>query len=87
MEDPNLSLPLFFPLTSTSEPLATYLTIPFNRKIKANFIYALRAEGTKSGDLPLAGENKSCEESSPFGWYFLRINGLPLLVVYIPLIL
>lgn len=82
-EDPNLSLSLFFLLTSTCDPLAAYLTIPFNQKINAYFIYAQRAEGTKSRDLPLPGENKSCMKPSPIGWYFLRINGLLLLDLHI----
>lgn len=47
MDDPNLSLPLFFLLISTHEPLAAYPRIPFSQKINANFTYALKPEKNK----------------------------------------
>lgn len=83
MDNPNVSPPLFLLLTSTYKPLVAYLAILFNQKINANFIYALRVERTKSRELPLPEENKSCMKPSLFSPYFLTTNVLLLLVVHI----
>lgn len=53
MYDPKISLPLFFLLISTHKPIVAYSTIPLNQQVNSNFIYAPRAEGTKSRGLSL----------------------------------